>query len=82
MTLRSLARLPPGAGWGGEGAQTATYSGREYSPLVSWVPEGNLAGFVGVRFFEVWKDLKNVGGESPHRFEGFPGPPGPARHQK
>ena len=28
------------------------------------------------------KALKNVGGEAPHRFEGLPGPPGPARPQK
>ncbi len=28
------------------------------------------------------KAFKNVGGFAPHIFEGFPGPPGPARHQK
>ena len=50
-----------------------------------WVPEGSLAQFFRC-IFEVWlapgEAFKNVGGEAPHIFEGFPGPPGPARSQK
>ncbi len=53
----------------------------------AWVPEGNLAGFLGAflksgRLRGLGKAFEHVGGFAPHRFEGFPGPPGPARPQK
>ncbi len=54
---------------------------------IYWVPEGSLAGFVGC-VFEVWPapgaraSLEKGGGRSPHIFEGFPGPPRPARPQE
>ncbi len=54
----------------------------------SWVPEGKLAGIFGGAFLKsgrprgLRKAFKNVGGFAPHRFEGLPGLPGPARPQK
>ncbi len=40
------------------------------------------AGFRSGRPREPGKAFKNVGGFASRRFEGLPGPPGPARHQK
>ena len=60
-------------------------------PDSTWVPEGNLAGFVWGRksvILGVWaapgaqESIKKCGGEAPHIFEGFPGPPGPPRLPK
>ncbi len=53
-----------------------------------WVPEGSLARIFWGPFLRSGrprgpgKALKSVGGFSPDRFEGLPGPPGPARPQK